>query len=266
MYGLPIYLKEKLKKSSPNSPHSKTPQKTESLPLPSASPSHMEEAISLLRKSSLAGPKQLQNTLQNWQKSLGNQTVGRILRAAKKHTITPTAEKETESTLPMPPMMEPEIALKQAEFGGLSALGLPVGEIARLANSEQIARNPDGTAQGVEPASAFKHATSGSAREVPYRQEMESAFGVSFRNVKAYVGRTASEGLNLLGAEAAAFGDKVAFQSSNPSKETVAHELTHVVQQGGSHSSATLPTKMKVSHPNDPAEREADAVGKQFSK
>jgi hypothetical protein len=111
---------------------------------------------------------------------------------------------------------------------------------------------------------AFQHATADGAHEIPYRQEMENSFGVSFQNVKAFFGGKAQAGMDALGAEAAAFSNKVAFRTASPSKETVAHELTHVLQQGGHQSSINLPQKMDVSHPSDPAELEADQVGKMF--
>lgn len=130
-----------------------------------------------------------------------------------------------------------------------------VARIMRAATVEQTE---------TEPAEAFRHATSTSAREVPFRGEMEQAFGVSFAGVKSYQGNATSEGLNLLGAEAAAFGNQVAFNSSNPSRETVAHELTHVVQQGGHMGGTTLPTKLDVSDPGDAAEVEAEEVAQNF--
>jgi len=74
---------------------------------------------------------------------------------------------------------------------------------------------------------------SGSAHEVPYRKEMETSFGADFSGVKAYSDGPALKANNDLGAHAYAAGDQVAFASSNPSKETVAHELTHVLQHTG---------------------------------
>ncbi len=75
---------------------------------------------------------------------------------------------------------------------------------------------------------------SGSAQEVPHRKEMEQSFGgADFSGVKAYTDGPALKANNDLGAHAYAAGDQVAFASSNPSKETVAHELTHVLQHTG---------------------------------
>jgi hypothetical protein len=66
---------------------------------------------------------------------------------------------------------------------------------------------------------------SATAMPLPYRGEMESAFGHDFSGVE--VSRTTREALG--GAGGMAQGESVAF-AGTPSKETVAHELAHVVQ------------------------------------
>lgn len=65
--------------------------------------------------------------------------------------------------------------------------------------------------------------------EVPHRGQMEALFGESFGDVSARTGAGAE--MSALGARAAASGDEIAFADSNPDPATVAHELTHVVQQ-----------------------------------
>ncbi|MGF1625576.1 MAG: DUF4157 domain-containing protein [Alphaproteobacteria bacterium] len=70
----------------------------------------------------------------------------------------------------------------------------------------------------------------GEAHEpLPYRAEMERAFGLSFGDVTARTGIGAA--LDLLGADAATHGTEVAFRATNPRPGQVAHELTHVLQQ-----------------------------------
>jgi len=61
--------------------------------------------------------------------------------------------------------------------------------------------------------------------DLPYRGEMESAFGQDFSGVEAH--QTTREALG--GAGGMAQGETVAF-AGTPSKHTVAHELAHVVQ------------------------------------
>ncbi|HTV20938.1 MAG TPA: DUF4157 domain-containing protein [Polyangiaceae bacterium] len=72
-------------------------------------------------------------------------------------------------------------------------------------------------------------AAHGSAREVPYRAEMESAFGTSFAGVRAFTGQASA--LSRFGAGGAASQNTVAFGPTEPSRRLVAHELTHLVQQ-----------------------------------
>lgn len=70
------------------------------------------------------------------------------------------------------------------------------------------------------------------------RQEMGSAIGADFRNVNIHTGDKAAELSSELGAQAFTHGNDVYFNSgkydteSAAGKHLLAHELTHVVQQG----------------------------------
>jgi nucleoid-associated protein YgaU len=124
---------------------------------------------------------------------------------------------------------------------------------------ETVYRSALGAAAPADAGAAFASATSGAASEVPYRKDMERAFGEDFGDVKAYLGGGTTSGLDALGARAAAQGNSVAFETPSPDRKLVAHELTHVVQQrrgGGGAPQA----KAEVSAPSDAAELEADAV------
>lgn len=84
---------------------------------------------------------------------------------------------------------------------------------------------------GQDAGAAFGEAMSqGMAIELPFQQEMEGFFGMSFDDVEAIVD---SGSLASMGAEAAADGETVVFSTPNPDKQTVVHELTHVVQTRG---------------------------------
>lgn len=105
-------------------------------------------------------------------------------------------------------------------------------------------------------AERLRERTNGSPPEgkpipLPFRARMEAAFGMDLGHVQARVGDPTS--LDALGATAATEGDVVTFDSTTPSVETVAHELTHVVQQGGASAGG-------VSRASDPSEREAEEV------
>ncbi len=106
------------------------------------------------------------------------------------------------------------------------------------------------------PADAFGRATSGTASPLPHRATMESSFATDLSDVEAHVGtKEAQSGLASLDAEAATQGRTAAFASPSPSVETVAHEVTHLVQ-----ASASASANGQLSSPDDKAEREADSV------
>ena len=106
----------------------------------------------------------------------------------------------------------------------------------------------------VDPHQAAAQAFSGSGSEVPFRSEMEASFGTSFADVRVHTGEAARTAAAQLGAEAFTTGNQIAFVSSSPDRELVAHELAHVVQaRGGS-------TGTGMSRPSDALEREAEAV------
>jgi nucleoid-associated protein YgaU len=119
---------------------------------------------------------------------------------------------------------------------------------------------PAAAPEGAAARSAFSAATSGAGSEVPFRSEMERSFGEDFSGVRAHLGGSSRDGLDALGANAAAHGDAIAFGTATPDRALVAHELTHVVQQrrGG----AGVQNKSAVSEPGDHAEREADDVAR----
>src|SRR5262245_12484982 len=64
--------------------------------------------------------------------------------------------------------------------------------------------------------------------ELPYRAQMERAFGQDFSSVRVTTGQTHE--LDAIGATAAAKGETVAFADATPTPWLVAHELAHVVQ------------------------------------
>jgi hypothetical protein len=70
------------------------------------------------------------------------------------------------------------------------------------------------------------------AQELPYRGELEAAFGQDLSFVRAHVGGDAEASARGIGAEAYARGDDVVLSAGSP-KHTVAHEVAHVLQQRG---------------------------------
>jgi hypothetical protein len=143
--------------------------------------------------------------------------------------------------------------------GGGGGPSEPGGEVAA---GGRVFRSASGPANSKSPGGHFDAATSGPGGAVPYKARMEQAFGQDFSGVSAHTGQ--SEALSGIGARAAARGEAVAFSESSPSVETVAHELTHVVQarEGG----GGVQGEGGLSSPGEAAEVEASAVAARVAR
>jgi hypothetical protein len=98
------------------------------------------------------------------------------------------------------------------------------------------------------------------------RLDMESRLGHDFGDVRVHDDGRAHESAKSVGANAYTVGSNVVFQrdlynpSSDEGKLTLAHELTHVVQQrSGPVDGAPAAGGIRVSDPGDRFEREASA-------
>lgn len=101
-----------------------------------------------------------------------------------------------------------------------------------------------------------------------FRADMEPRFGTSFGDVRLHTGVQAAESARLLHAQAytvgshIVFGDQQFAPGTDGGRQLLAHELTHVVQQGG--APASWPdagdASAAVSEHNDPLEQEAGQV------
>lgn len=109
----------------------------------------------------------------------------------------------------------------------------------------------------MEAPAAMDAASQGAPTAIPFRPEMEAAFGEDFGGVRAFLGR--SEPMAAMEANAAARGGDVAFGTDDPDRRLVAHELTHVVQ-ARRHGSAGVQASPIVSTPTDAAEQEAEEL------
>jgi Domain of unknown function (DUF4157) len=102
------------------------------------------------------------------------------------------------------------------------------------------------------------------------RDSMESAFGQSFADVRVHTDERASGSAASVGANAYTVGNDIVFKSGqfDPSSEsgqkTLAHELTHVVQQrSGPVDGSDAPGGIRLSDPSDRFERAADETASQ---
>ena len=105
----------------------------------------------------------------------------------------------------------------------------------------------------------------GSPLDEGTRGSMEAAFGRSFDDVRVHTDAEASRSAESVGANAYTVGSDVVFRSghydpgSEAGQRTIAHELTHVVQQSqGAVDGADAPGGIRVSSPSDRFEQAAD--------
>lgn len=99
------------------------------------------------------------------------------------------------------------------------------------------------------------------------RAEMEDRFGQSFEDVRVHTDARASASAESVGANAYTVGSDIVFRSgqfdaaSSTGQRTLAHELTHVVQQrSGPVDGNDAPGGIRLSDPSDRFERAADAT------
>ncbi|MFF2751277.1 DUF4157 domain-containing protein [Kitasatospora sp. NPDC058048] len=92
------------------------------------------------------------------------------------------------------------------------------------------------------------------------RTEMEGRFGADFSDVRVHTDAAARASAVEVGARAYTSGHHVVIGDGGGDKHTLAHELTHVIQQRqGPVAGSDNGTGLKVSDPSDRFEREAEA-------
>ena len=128
---------------------------------------------------------------------------------------------------------------------------------------------------GTAPASVDRVlASPGRPLEPALRQDMEQRFGHDFSRVRVHSGAAAEQSAQDVNANAYAvrhnlvFGAGLYAPGTNEGRRLIAHELTHVVQQGG--ASASGSSQLQLNPPGDRVEhgavRVADAVMTRFKK
>ncbi|MFI9243828.1 DUF4157 domain-containing protein [Streptomyces sp. NPDC053086] len=94
----------------------------------------------------------------------------------------------------------------------------------------------------------------------PVRTEMEARLGSDFRSVRIHDGASAARSATEIGARAYTSGDHVVLGRGGSDKHTLAHELTHVIQQRqGPVAGTETGSGLRVSDPSDRFERAAEA-------
>ncbi|MGW0706785.1 eCIS core domain-containing protein [Streptomyces sp. NPDC002643] len=101
--------------------------------------------------------------------------------------------------------------------------------------------------------------TPGRPLDTPLRTEMEARLGADFSDVRVHTGADARNSAAEIGARAYTSGSHVVVGEGGADKHTLAHELTHVIQQRrGPVAGTDNGGGLKVSDPGDRFEREAE--------
>lgn len=100
----------------------------------------------------------------------------------------------------------------------------------------------------------------GTPMDGPLRAEMETRLGADFSDVRLHTGTAAERSAAEIGARAYTAGSHVVLGEPSLDKHTLAHELTHVIQQReGPVEGTARADGLRVSDPSDRFERAAEA-------
>jgi len=144
--------------------------------------------------------------------------------------------------------------------------------VARMIEQERHVHEPScghqDTAKGTESEAAPVQRSSvhdvlrspGRPLDEPVRKEMELRLGGAFESVRIHDGASAARSASEIGARAYTSGDHVVLGRGGTDKHTLAHELTHVIQQRqGPVAGTDTGSGLRVSDPSDRFERAAEA-------
>ncbi|MFF9507353.1 DUF4157 domain-containing protein [Streptomyces sp. NPDC014724] len=144
--------------------------------------------------------------------------------------------------------------------GGMSALQRAVGNSAV---GSMLQRQDEGERS---PVHDVVSSGGGQPLDTETRTDLEGRMGADFSDVRIHTGSAAHESAKGVGAHAYTVGNNVVFQrdaydpSTPQGRTTLAHELTHVIQQrNGPVEGTEAPGGIRVSDPSDRFEREAVA-------
>ncbi|MEU1489106.1 DUF4157 domain-containing protein [Streptomyces sp. NPDC005776] len=162
-------------------------------------------------------------------------------------------------------------ATGRADVVGTAGMGVLQRSVGNAALGPMIQRSRASTAERTEdeqrsPVHDVVSSGTGSPLDTETRTDLESRMGADFSDVRIHNDSSAHESAKGVGAHAYTVGNNVVFQrdaydpSSPQGRTTLAHELTHVIQQrSGPVDGTEAPGGIRVSDPSDRFEREAVA-------
>jgi len=160
--------------------------------------------------------------------------------------------------------------LRAAAAGRTDVVGpAGMGVLQRLAGNSGVGAVLQREQEGEAPARSSVHdvvSGGGEPLAADTRSDMEARLGADFSDVRVHDGGAAHASATEVGARAYTVGNHIVFQrdaydtASDAGRTTLAHELTHVVQQrNGPVDGAETAGGIRVSDPSDRFEQEAAA-------
>ncbi|TYK49381.1 DUF4157 domain-containing protein [Actinomadura decatromicini] len=153
-------------------------------------------------------------------------------------------------------------------FGPAKPSHRAIAELQGLAGNTAVARVIQSARDGCGPAAEQTVQrsqvdevlrTPGRPLDAPLRAEMEARMGADFSDVRLHTGTAAERSAAEIGASAYTSGSDVVIGKGGVDKHTLAHELTHVIQQRrGPVAGTDNGDGLKLSDPSDRFEREAE--------
>ncbi|MBL1068226.1 DUF4157 domain-containing protein [Streptomyces sp. 7-21] len=163
----------------------------------------------------------------------------------------------------------------QSPLTGIHALQAAAGNAAVVQTLRQAGYpwTPDAHQHGPgcghqQPEPAVQRSTvhdvlrsSGRPLDASLRSEMEARLGADFSDVRLHTDSTARASAAEIGARAYTSGNHVVLGEGGADKHTIAHELTHVIQQRqGPVAGTDHGNGLQISDPSDRFEQEAEAT------
>jgi hypothetical protein len=187
-----------------------------------------------------------------------------LLGPKQRPTVTADEPSGTSATAALSPRHAPRAVHGEASLLHLQRTAGNAGVVQMLADEAAQEQNQSSPVHDVIGKGG------GAPLDESTRSTMESRFGQDFSDVRVHTDSRASASAEAVGANAYTVGSDVVFRgghfdSSSPTgQRTIAHELSHVVQQrSGPVEGTEAPGGIKLSDPDDRFERAADATADQ---
>ncbi|MFM9446790.1 DUF4157 domain-containing protein [Streptomyces acidiscabies] len=150
-----------------------------------------------------------------------------------------------------PPLTAGTLRAAQRGAGNAAVAAMIARRVRPAADQEQ----PEQRDPGVHKVLA----SAGRPLSGPVRKDMEARFNTDFSDVRLHTGPAAAGSADAIGARAYTSGSHVVLGAGGGDRHTLAHELTHVVQQrSGPVAGTDQGNGLHMSDPSDRFEREAE--------